>query len=305
MTTPITIPPTGLKTYYLGVPGSMRAMRMVQDAVSVPASRGEVAHDLISGGTAVTHRRDTRRSWQLAYPGMTPDTADLLLGFYSGVFGDGPFCWVDPAWRNALHLNVSTMGAPLRAISGWSASVSSQGLTFDTTLTAPVATSGVMRWTGAQNGSRVGLGTWTGSVFTPDVAKAPPYLPQQVTSLSVYARAVSGTPSLSVRGLAVLTSGAVANTQTQTQTLSSAAWTLFTPAQTPISLTADYVVPDFLCNTNNSVIQFACAQVQYGKNPADPWVLGLGIPRVVIPTGLGGQYTVMFARDHGLTLAEI
>lgn len=304
MTTPITIPPTGLKKYYLGVPGSMREIRVAQDAVAVPAYRGEVAHDLISGGTAVTHRRDTRRTWQLAYPGCTPDTADLLVGFYAGVFGDGPFAFVDPAWRNALHVQASTFGAPLQAISAWSASVSAQPLTFDTTVVAPVATSGVMRWTGATNTAQVGLGTWTGSVFTPDSGKAPPYLPQQVTTITVYARSVSGTPSVSLRGLAVGATGTVVNTQTATATLSSAAWTLLT-VTVPASLTATYVVPNLLCNTSTSVLQFACPLVQYGKQPADAYVVGLGIPRVVIPAGFAGQYTVMFARDHGLTLAEI
>jgi len=304
MTTPITIPPAGLKKYYLGTPGAMRELRVAQDAVSVPASRGEVPHNLISGGTTVTHRRDTRRTWGLAYPGCTPDTADLLVGFYAGVFGDGPFAFVDPAWRNALHVQASTFGAPLQAISAWSASVSAQPLTYDTTVTAPVVTSGVMRWTGATNGAQVGLGVWTGSVFTPDATKAPPYLPQQVTTITVYARSASGTPSVSLRGLAVGATGTVVNTQTATATLSSAAWTLLT-VTVPASLAATYVVPNFLCNTSTSVLQFACPLVQYGKQPADAYVVGLGIPRVVIPTGLGGQYTVMFARDHGLTLTEI
>jgi hypothetical protein len=304
VTTPITIPPTGLKSYYLGVPGAMRLLRVAQDAVTAPASRGEVQHDLISGGTAVTHRKDTRRTWGLAYPGCTPDTADLLVGFYAGVFGDGPFCFVDPAWRNALHVAVSTFGAPLQAISGWSASVSAQPLTYDTTVTAPVATSGVMRWTGATNTAQVGLGTWSGSVFTPDTAKAPPYLPQQVTSISVYARSVSGTPSVSLRGQAVNGAGVVQNTQTATTTLSSAAWTLLT-VTVPAALNASYVLPNLLCNTSTAVLQFACPLVQYGKSPPDTYVVGLGIPRVVIPQEFGGQYTVMFARDHGLTLAEI
>lgn len=304
MTIPITIPPTGLKKYYLGVPGAMRQLRVPQDAVTVPLARGEVAHNLISGGTAVTHRRDARRSWQLGFPGLTPDNADLLIGFYTGVFGDGPFVFVDPAWRNQLHVAPSTFGAQLQAISAWSASVSSQPLSFDTTVAAPSVTSGVMRWAGAQNGSQVGLGTWSGSVFVPDAAKAPVYLSPEVTSISVAARAVSGTPSFSLRGQAVLTSGAAANTQTATSTLSSSAWTTLT-VTVPASVTANYVLPSFLCNTNNSVIQLACASVQYGKSPPDPWVIGVGNPRVVIEQPLGGAYTVLYARDHALQLAEI
>lgn len=304
MTTPITITPGAFKKYYLGTPGAMRQLRTPEDAVTVPTGRGEVAHDLISGGTAVTHRRDARRTWQLGFPGCTPDTADTLVGFYTGVFTDGPFAFVDPAWRNQLHVQPSTFGAQLQTITVWSLSVSSQGLTFDTTITAPTATSGVARWSGAQNGSQVGLGAWTGSVFLPNAARAPVYLPQEVTSISVSARAVSGTPSFSLRGQAVSTTGVVTSTTTSTATLSSSAWTTLT-VTVPASLTAAFVLPNFLCNTNNSAIQLACAQVQYGKTPPDPWVIGLGCPRVVLPTPLGGAYTVLYGRDHTLTMAEI
>lgn len=304
MTTPILIPGSGLKNYYLGVPGQMLQLRMVQDAVTVPAGRGEVAHDLISGGTAVTHRRDTRRQWQLAWPGMTPDTANLLTGFYVGTFGDGPFCFIDPAWRNALHVHASTFGAITKTIRGWAASVSAQPLTFDQAITAPDPTCGVMRWTGATNGAQVGLGTWSGSVFVPDTAKAPPYLPQAVTSLSVAARAVSGTPSVSLRGQAVTAAGTVVNTQTATATLSASAWTTLTVA-VPAGLTAAYVLPNLLCNTSTSVLQFACPLVQYGKTPPDAWVIGLGVARVLFPDALAGDYTLLYARNHALTMAEI
>lgn len=304
MTTPITIPPVGLKTYYLGTPGAMQTMRTPDAAYTDPLSRREVTHDLLNGGTAVTRRATGRRSWAFGFAGCTPDTADLLVAFYTGVFGDGPFCLVDPSWRNALHVHASTFGAPLQAISAWSASVSAQPLTYDPTVTAPITTSGVMRWTGATNGAQAGLGTWTGSVFTPDTAKAPPYLPQVVTSISVYARAVSGTPSVSLRGLAVTTAGTVVNTQTATATVGSAAWTLLT-VTVPAGLTAAYTVPNLLCNTSTSVLQFACPLVQYGRTPPDPWVIGLGTARVLSAAPLTSQSTLLYARDHGITLTEI
>lgn len=303
MTTPITIPPGGLRTYYLGVAGQLQTLRMPQDNVTVNLGRAEVEHALISGGSAVTHRRDTRRRWTLTFPGLTPDTADTLTGFYVGVFGDGPFCFVDPAWRNALHVHASTFGMVTRAITGWAASVSAQALSFDTSIASTSPTCGVMRWAGAQNGSQVGLGTWSGSKFVPDTAKAPPYLPAQATAIQLRARAVSGTPSLSLRGQCVAADGTVANTTTSTATLNSAGWSTLT-VSVPTGLTAAYVLPNLLCNTNNAVMQFTTPLVQYGKTSPDPWVIGLGIPRVVIPAGLSGQYTIMWARDHGLTLAE-
>lgn len=304
MTIPVGAFSSAFRTYYLGSAGSMRALRIPDSGVQSPVSRSETVHQLISGGTAVTRRKDTRRTWNVNFSGCTPDIADLLVGFYSGVFGAGPFRFVDPAWRNALHVDTSTFGAPVQAVSGWSVSVSAQAVFFDPATVAPIATSGVAEWAVAQNGSRVGLGTWNGSGFIPNPVKAPPYLSSQVTSVSLYARAVSGTPSLSLRGLAVTSAGVPVSTTTSTVTLSSSAWQQLSVAVPP-GLTAAYVVPDLLCNTNSSFIQLTCAAVQYGKSPPDPWVVGLGIPSVVISSGLGAQYTLLYARDHSLTLAEV
>lgn len=300
---------TQFKTYYLGTPGAMQTLRTPNAAYAHPADRGEVVHQLISGGTSVTRRPQSRRQWTLGWGTLTPDTADLLVAFYTGVFGDGPFRFVDPSWRNALSVDASTFGARVDAISMWSASVSAQPLTFDTTVTPPTdlagyATSGVMRWTAATNLAQVGLGTWDGAKFVPDSIQAPPYLPQTVTSITMYARSVSGTPSVSLRGQAVGSDGTVVNTVTATATMSSSAWTKLT-VLVPAALTASYVLPNLLCNTSTSLLQFACPLVQYGENPPDTWVVGLGIPNVVIASGLGATSELLYARDHTLTLAEI
>jgi len=112
MTTPILADPTAFKTYYLGAPGSMQAIRTPNAAVTQPLSRSENVHQLISGGVAVTRRGRGRRGWQLGWAGCTPDTADQMIGFYLGVFGDGPFCYVDPSWRNMLPTDTASNWAP-------------------------------------------------------------------------------------------------------------------------------------------------------------------------------------------------
>lgn len=298
---------TRFNDWYLGKPGTMRLLRVPDAGVTTPASRAENAHDLLAGGVAVTRRPSTRRQWQVGFSGCPPETADLLVAFYTGLFGDGPFCWVDPAWRNALSLDASTFGARVGVITPWALSVSAtQSLTVEAGVTPGTGfTSAVGRWASAQNGSRVGLGTWTGSVFTPNPLSAPPYLPEQVTTIRVYAQAVSGTPSVSLRGLAVSTTGVVASTTTTTATLSSATWTQLV-VTVPAALTAAYVVPDVLCNTNSSVIRLSNADVQYGQNaPPLPWVTGLGVARVVFTSGLGSSYQMFIQRDHSVTLVEI
>jgi hypothetical protein len=299
---------TQFKTYYLGTPGAMQQIRTPNAAYEHPVDRGEVLHELISGGRAVTRRGRSRRQWTLGWGSLTPDTADLLVAFYTGVLGAGPFRFVDPAWRNALGVDASTFGARVGAISVWAASVSAQPLALDTGIVAQpdaagFATSGVMRWTGATNGAQVGLGAWNGARFVPDPIEAPPYLPQTVTSITMFARSVSGTPSVSVRGQSVAADGTVVDTQTATATLSSSAWTKFT-VLVPANLAAAYVLPNILCNTSTSVLRFCCPLVQYGESPPDTWVVGLGIPNVVVTSGLGAASELLYARDHTLTLAE-
>lgn len=307
MTVPIGIRQlrTQLPSYYLGAAGNMQTLRIPDAGVTCSTSRGEVTHDLISGGVAVTRRERTRRNWQLGFGGCTPDTASLLTAFYQGSFGDGPFCFVDPAWRNALSFEASTFGARIQAITAWSTSVTGNPLSYDTTVTAPVTGSGVAKWAGAQNTNRVGLGTWTGTVFTPSSTFAPPYLSDRITTISVYARAVSGTPSLSLRGLVVSASGTALSTTTTTVTLSTSFQRVSVAVPAAVG-SGVYVVPDLLCNTNSSVINLGAADVQYAAaTPLPAWVPGFGVARVIISTGIGGSSMLYISRDHQLTLMEI
>jgi len=307
MTTPILADPTAFKTYYLGAPGSMQAIRTPNAAVTQPLSRSENVHQLISGGVAVTRRGRGRRGWQLGWAGCTPDTADQMIGFYLGVFGDGPFCYVDPSWRNMLPTDVSTFGAQLDAVSVWSRSLTgSAPLSFDTTVTAPSPQSGIARWANAANGEQVGLGAWNGTRFVPSTAIGmAPVLTPTTTSLTVYARAVTGTPSLSLRAQSTdSTFGTVTTQGTTTATLSSSAWTRLA-VQVPAGVTASYWTPNLLCNTASALILLSAAQLQYGRATPDPWVIGLGVPWVVPASEMASDYDLLYARNHGLALIEI
>lgn len=306
MTTPILIDPTAFKTYYLGTAGAMQQIRTPNNAVQQVLERGEVLHQLISGGNAVTHRTRSRRAWQHSWAGCTPDTADQLIGFYLGVFGDGPFQYVDPNWRNQLSMEVSTFGAQLDAVSVWSRSLTaSTPLQFDTTIAAPSPQSGVAKWINAANGEQVGCGVWNGSAFVPSVIGTPPVLAPVTTALSVYARAVTGSPSLSLRAQSTDTAfGTVTTQATATATLSTSAWTRLT-VTVAAGVAASWWQPNLLCNTAGATIRISCAQLQYGRTAPDPWVIGLGVPWVIVPAGMSANYDVLYARDQGLTLAEI
>ena len=305
MTLPVNALTTQLNAYYLGTAGAMQRLRVPDDAVQGPLNRGEVAHTLLGGGTAMTRRAKTRRNYQVSFSGCTPDTAQILVGFYAGDFGDGPFMFVDPAWRNALSDQVSTFGARLQAVGGWTlSSPGAQSLTYSTSIAPFETPSGTAVWAGAGNGSRLGMGTWNGSLFTPDTATAPPYLSDRTNPASVYIRTASSTASMSVRGLAVAADGTVASTTTTTLTANSSGWQRYT-AVVPASLTAAYVILDILCNTASAPnILLSCADVQYGVTVPQGWVGGLGIPRVVI-AAMGSQNALFVLRDHTLQLSEI
>lgn len=305
MTTPITYQPLALRTYFLGVPGAMATIRTPNAAIQVPVNRSENTHQLINGGLAVTRRVASRRAWQLTWSGLTPDLADQLVGYYTGVYGDGPFRFVDPAWRNALTVADSTFGAVVDSIGSttWATSSSGAALTFDTTVAAPSPQSGVLRWTAVPNGGQLAPGSWDGGKFVPNTLAAVPYLPQVVTSITVYGRALTGTPNLSLRGRTQTSDGTTVGTVTASANMSTSVWT---PLQVtvPSGQVASYVAPNILCNTANSVVQLACPLVQYGKTPADPWVIGLGVPRVIVAEAMPVQYELLYARDHSLILAE-
>jgi hypothetical protein len=309
MTTPITLRDLNsqLRTFYLGTPGNLQALRIPDAGYAAPLQRGEVTHELISGGTAVTRRRLARRTYGLGFSLCTPDVASILVGFYMGDFGDGPFCFVDPAWRNQLTDAASTFGARADAVDGWALSnPGAETVTFSTSIAPFAQPSGVAVWAGAGNGSHLGTGSWNGSVLVPDTTLACPYLPATTTPVSVYVRTASSTASVSLRGLAVQADGTVNSTTTTTVTATTAWQRVTAVVPAALASTTLYTLLDVLCNTASAPnIYLSCASLQYGVTLPGAWVGGAGVPRVTVAGPLGNQSTLIVARDHALLLAEI
>lgn len=308
MTVPITLRDLNsqLRTFYLGPAGALQTLRIPDAGYSAPLQRGEVVHDLISGGTAVTRRRLARRIYGFGFSGCTPDTAAALIGFYMGDFGDGPFCLIDPAWRNQLTDAASTFGARAQAVDGWVLSnPGTETVTLSTSITPFAQPSGVAVWAGAGNGSHLGTGTWSGATLVPDTTLACPYLTATTQPVSVYVRTASSTASVSLRGLAVDAAGSVTSTTTTTVTATTA-WQRVT-ALVPAALgTPLYVLADLLCNTASAPnIYLSCASIQYGVPIPGAWVGGAGTPRMAVAGPFGNQSTLIVARDHTLQLAEV
>lgn len=298
---------------YLGLPGALQRFSRVADAgYQSVASRGEALHQLISGGTVVTKLPKTKRIWSLPFSGMTEDTANTLLAFYTGTFGPGPFGFVDPAWRNKIDTNASTMGAVTQsASSNWVASAGSGTLGWDGTITPAFPQSDVMTWTGAGNGSQIALGSsWSGATILPRTLDAPLCIADQNNAGSIYLTTASGSASVTVATLALSATGTSSSGVPLTGTINSGTWTRFTCLVA--SATLPYLSIKITCNTSSApVIWASCADIQNGivLSTLMPWVVGLGSPRVVVvPTQSSGFTTsspLYPYRNQALTLAEI
>lgn len=302
---------------YIGQPGEMNQLRMPDSPYQRVSTRGENVQTLASGGIVVTRRPKTKTVWTLPFSGMYADTASILVAYYRGTMGPGPYVFIDPATRNFLGGDVSAMGSIISAISGWATSVTAtSSLSFDlSALNAPFVGSGVMDWTGATNTNKTGLGSWIGGVLMPDLLSAPVYLSAQPAYSSIYARTATSTASVSYSIAGVNAAGAsqIAGS-TQTATLNNTTWTKLTSVLAAGNANALYILPTILCNTSSApVLQFACADLQYGVNAlsAGAWVVGEGCPRVnLAPLSSGAGFTQVLRllpyRDiTGLMLAEI
>lgn len=291
---------------YLGKPLAMQILRMADSPYQSIGNRGETIHQLVSGGTVVTRVPNTKRSWVLPFSGMTEDTANLLVAFYAGTMGTGPFIFVDPAWRNKLGADVSSMGAIKSAISGWSA-LNAGALAWDGTDAAPFPQSDVMTWTGAGNTSKLILGTWSGSAPIPRTGDAPVYLPDQAGAGSLYVRTATSSASLGLTCMGVTAAGSSLSGAATTATITTT-WQRLTNFAPTASTTMQYLTMQLACNTSSApVIWIACADIQYGPTNASTlgaWSVGLGSPRVVVAGGLAGSTPRYPWRNHALQLAE-
>lgn len=291
---------------YLGKPLAMQKFTLPDPGYSYDGGRGESAHVAISGATTVTRVPKTKRTWQLPYSGLTEDTANTLIGFYTGVMGLGPYILVDPAWRNKLSADQSSMGAISQGVSGWSA-LNAGALAWDGTDIPPFPQSDIMTWTGAGNTSKLILGTWSGSAPIPRTADAPVYLPDQSGAGSLYVRTATSSASLGLTCMGVTAAGSSLSGAATTVTATTT-WQRLTNYAPTASTTMQYLTMQLACNTSSApVIWIACADIQYGPTNAatlGAWSVGLGSPRVVIAGGLPGSTPRYPWRNHALQLAE-
>jgi hypothetical protein len=160
--------PTGLRKFYLGLPGNMIQLPPPQVGYTANGSTGESAQGLLSGGMAVMRTPRTKRAYVLNWQRLAGRDWQIVEGFYRRLFGYGPWCFVSPDDRNRLPTSAALAGAPNGDISKFATAVGT--LTYDSTDAPPISPSGVVQWAGAGVASSLVLGKVVGGLATPDVA---------------------------------------------------------------------------------------------------------------------------------------
>lgn len=304
--------------YYFGLPGDLIALPRPTRGMRVDTYQGRVGHDLIGGGAAVTARARLRRSWQLEFPWLDEATAQSITDYVQGVYGVGPFRFIDPMFRNILPLNASVAGRVSGdPKSGRLASWRPGGgdtLTLDpTTSVPPFRPSGVMRWTGAVAGDFLVLGSRDETIGSGapvfDEPNEIPIVPGESIALSFWAKLLSGTSAtLTARQHGLTAAGAAATSAAGSAVALTAAWQqiIYTATQASLGATAAYSRPAVGCTAavGSPVIQIAAAQMEYGTGPAT-YLTGWGSPRVVIVEEPGHVLEMLANRSLTLTVREV
>lgn len=308
-------PQTAFSNYYIGKPGTMTKLSLPDNSVTAPLGRGEVAHALSSGGTTTTRKRRAKRVLSVSFGQQSPDEADAMLGYYLGARGNGPFCWVDPGWRNQLGGDASTFGSLIAANTAWAVPTADTQPLVDTTIAPPTGllNSAVLRWPTPTNGHVLLEGSQTAGPLVPSSSRAVPYLSDLAAVLTVWGRTATGTASaklyalgLAAAGNALPLSGIPNVNVTCALTTTWQMFTVLIPAGSFTPATSPYICAAIAANSAGGPdTLWAAAQLSYGTAAALPWVTGLGVPRVTLSAGVPVAQTVYWRRSHSFTLSEV
>lgn len=276
--------------------------------VSTVLTRATSSEVLISGGVVTLRRPQTKRGYTINWSILTASEIDVLMSFFTGVQGGGPYCLVDPSWGNQLPVNVSSMGAVLGSLPEWTPTVGT--LTSTTATAGPTGKySGVGSWAGAGSGSIL----YAGLSNVIDGTWLPPVISGLAHGYAIWARTLTSTATVTpalmygVAGSAPAGTAATGSAGSLTTT-----WQQLTvPVASSFSWpsTADYAMLKLTCSTGSAPnILLAAAEFVYSTSTAvsvlNPWTAGVGVPRVVLPADVSTPVDIVGWREFQLTLAE-
>jgi hypothetical protein len=285
---------------YLGKPGSMQQLPSPNGPIDSSPSRGDSAVTLLSGGQSVIRRLNQKRTYSLPYLSLGSDDADQISAFYQGLYGPGPYVYVDASVRNVLPLDVATCGIRSQASPGW---VRTSGtLTASGGSTSPVLGSGVLTWTTPASGASLHPGL---VALMADLASAPVYLPGEAVTVSMWLKcSVAGTHTLVLNGYNAAGASLVTSTTPVALTTSFQPFSVSIGAADAGFAACAYVLPRLLTTAAALTFSVAAVQLEYDI-AASNWQPGNGSPRVILTASPGRTVPQYGYSDHTLVLGEV
>lgn len=288
---------------YLGMPSlSMRALPSPRPGSSAPPTLYDAASTSLGGTTTVFRNIYPRRTFNLNYSNIAAVDADQLLNFYQGLYGLGPFAFVDPSARNMLPFDIASCGARSYAAHGWVASAGTLAAAATGAPTA-VADSGVLTWTTPTASATLQPGA---AANVADILAAAPYLASEAVTVSAWVwNASSKSVSLQLVGYTsagVVMSSSIVSTATIGTTFTQL--TVSAAANAAALAGAVFVGPRIVMGASAPTsTKIAGVQLEFGS-AATAWQAGFGVPRVVITSSPGRDLPLIGRSDHTLVLAE-
>lgn len=294
--------PTPESRFWIGKPGRMIEIETPDAGFTADVSMSETVHQLLGGGTTVTYSDDVKRSYKFPFGVLDQDGVAELFKLYTRAYGPGPYALLEPTYRNLLdfHLSNSDGGAPelLTVPAG-------QTLLYDDSFVSPVSPAGVLRWTGAGNGSALVDGRQGSGSGAADPFRAMPSVPGLDVTFSVWLATAAGAASVelainSYREDGTLLAYAASAAQALTMTFKRFQFTRTLPA-----LPAALAGIALTCRTPSAApLLITGPQLEFGR-VAGEWNPGLGVPRVVFTGGPPVKVPLLGVNNLSFALAQV
>lgn len=274
--------------------------------------QGRVTHTLIGGGVAVQRVAKTFRQYALSFSGQTADVLDQIVSAAYGLLGNGPYYFVDPLWRNLLPGHIAGVGTLQQNSTGFIPSASNT-VAFSSAIAPPSAAplNGVQVWV-ATIGGTLGINQ---SAALVNEASALPVIPGVPITFAAWIKSLANTTLTPVANFSNAAGTSVGTVTLSPTWASTSSYARFSATCAPASFPAGAVTASLrLASSAATSVHIAALDAQYltasvagvGAAALPAWVLGLGVPKVVIvntqKADHGGR---LLRRNQDLTLAEV
>lgn len=263
---------------WFGNPGELVELPSPMRGITGTPSVETSVTTLLSGAKVVQRAARSSRAWTLPYRLLTDAEASLILGYYVGHYGRGPFVFISELDTNLLSPNQSSGTDALATTEGFTAShgsfTSSTAQQYQGSRSAlwtlPSSTPGTPPY--------VSL-TWPGSTH------GIPVLPLTDYAASARISADSATFDARIALVWKTDAGGVISTSQWSPTSLSGSLANFSHVAIsgPSPATAAYVEIRIIAETMVNDGHMAVDQIQFEMNSVSTdWVPGVGVPRVAI-----------------------